>query len=271
MMRFSQNFLFLIFIATFWSCNQSSKKENVEKPSGLKNGKLTQEEFGSCDTSDKGVSVRYVIWIPSDSVKASARIREELNQKIIDRINSHADSASIASKPGAKKSVKEAFTVFAKNYLDFKTKFADAPGCWEVDLKGDTVMVTPKVFLYQLDHYSFTGGAHPNSFKSFHIFDGSTGEEKDAKLFISDTSAFKVKVEAAFKKVEKLPSDADLEEQGYFLNNHQFFLPANYIFTQQGVLFYYNPYEIAPYARGAIQFVIPYGELEGVVKREMIF
>lgn len=271
-MRSIGSFILPAFAAIILSCNPSSKKENLEKGSGLNEGKLNQEILGNCDTiSNKGVSVRINMWLPSDSGQVAKNIMKQLNEKVIERINSYSDSASIASNPQAKGSMKAAYEVFAKNYADFKKEFPDAPGCWEVELKGDTIMVTTKVLLYQLDHYAFTGGAHPNSFKSLHIFDGATGNEKEMKSFIADSVALLKKVETAFKKTEKLASDVDLEEEGYFLSNHQFFLPANYIFTRKGILFYYNPYEIAPYVKGVIQFVIPYEELEGLVRKESVF
>jgi len=268
-MRFLQNLLICAIFAIIWACNPSSKKEDSYEKVGLKAGKTTREIFGGCDTTtNTGAAVRIQVWIPSDSSEASANIRSELNKKIIERINSYADSASIAANPIAAKSAKGAYEVFAKNYSGFKKEFRDAPGCWEVELKGDTVMVTPEILIYQLDHYAFTGGAHPNSFKSLHIFDGQTGKEKEMKKFVSDSLALLKKVESTFRKVEKLASDINLEEEGYFLKNNHFFLPANYVFTREGVFFYYNPYEIAPYVKGAIQFTIPYAELEGMVRKD---
>ncbi|WP_221393271.1 DUF3298 and DUF4163 domain-containing protein [Dyadobacter sp. NIV53] len=271
-MRLSGYFTLLALFAITLSCNPASKKEVAETVPGLNNGKQNKEKFGYCDSvSNSGVSVRVNLWMPSDSGEVTKEISAQLDKKVIERINSYADSASVASNPEARNSVKAAYEVFAKNYAAFKKEFPDAPGCWEVEVKGDTIMVTPKVFLYQIDHYSFTGGAHPNSFKSLHIFDGKTGAEMEMKTFVSDTAALLKKVEAAFRKTEKLTSDKDLEEEGYFLSNHRFFLPANYSFTRNGILFYYNPYEIAPYVKGVIQFTIPYAELNGMVKKELVF
>ena len=271
-MRLSGYLTLLALCVTILSCNPSSKKETAETVSDLNSGKLNQENFGNCDTiNNSGVSVRINLWMPSDSSQATKVIRAQLDKKVIERINSYADSASVASNPEARNSAKAAYDVFAKNYAAFKKEFPDAPGCWEVEVKGDTIMVTPKALLYQIDHYSFTGGAHPNSFKSMHIFDTKTGKELEMKSFVSDTAALLKKAEAAFRKTEKLASDVDLEEEGYFLSNHRFFLPANYTFTRNGVLFYYNPYEIAPYVKGVIKFTIPYAELGGVVKKERVF
>ncbi|MCE7039698.1 DUF3298 and DUF4163 domain-containing protein [Dyadobacter sp. CY312] len=270
-MRLTNYILSALFTA-FIACNPSEKKETSEKLVDLKNGKLLLQNFGTCDTVlSAGVYIKIATWLPSDSTAAAANIRTQLDKKLIDRINSYGDSASIASNPGAKTSTKSAFEVLHKNYTDFKKDFPDAPGCWFVELKGDTVMVTPKVLLYQLDHFSFMGGAHPNSFRSLHVFDAVTGEEKEAKTFIADSTALLKKVEAEFRKIEKLDASANLEESGYFLLNHKFFIPANYTFTKEGVLFYYNPYEIAAYARGAITFTIPYKELDGIVKTDLIF
>ena len=270
-MRFS-NLIFPAFLAVVLACNSSSKKEDQKVMPGLKNGKISKLTFGNCDTvRNSGVSLHIRMWMPADSGKAEINISRQLDTKVIQRIDSYADMSNSEMNPGRQKSPKAAYEVFAKNYYDFKKDFPEAPGCWEVDLKGDTTMVTPKVLLYQFDHYSFTGGAHPNSFRSFHIFDALTGEENQAKAFVADTVALLKKVETAFRKLEKLEEKDNLEEKGYFLSNHKFFLPANYTFTRQGVLFYYNPYEIAAYARGAIEFTIPYSELEGIVKKELVF
>ncbi|TDE16174.1 DUF3298 and DUF4163 domain-containing protein [Dyadobacter psychrotolerans] len=265
-------FVLPVLLAAVLACNSSSKKEEEKVMPGLKNGKINKQTFGNCDTTrNSGVSLHIKMWMPADSGKAEVNISRELNAKVVERVNSYADSASIAANPGAKRSAGDAYEVFSKNYYDFKKDFPDAPGCWEVDLKGDTTMVTPKILLYQLDHYAFTGGAHPNSFRSLHIFDILTGEEKEAGIFVADSVALLKKAEAAFRKLEKLDVKDNLEAKGYFLADHKFFLPANYTFTREGVLFYYNPYEIAPYVRGAIEFTIPYSELEGIVKKELIF
>lgn len=257
----------------FLACNPSPKNEQAGQPAAFRKGQVKNASFGSCDTTGNkgGVIVTIGLWEPSDSGSVAQNIRSILTEKTIKRLNSYTDSASIAAHPNAAKSPKAAFEVFEKNYNDFKKDFPDAPGCWEVELHGDTVMATPKMLFYQLDHYSFTGGAHPNSFTSYHAFDGKTGQEREMKTFVSDSVALLKIVEKKFREIEKLAPGANLEEAGYFLANHQFFIPANYVFTPKGVLFYYNPYEIAAYVRGPIEFTIPYSELEGVVKRDAVF
>ena len=262
----------LLFAISFAACNRSGEGQNGESGRVKFVGAKTNTQFGGCDTvQNKGISIKLNLWEPSDSSSIAKAIRATLTQKSLKRINSYGDSASIAANPQAGKSIKSAFEVFEKNYNDFKKDFPDAPGCWEVELKGDTVFSTPKVLFYQLDHYAFTGGAHPNTFRSYHAFDVRTGDEIEMKDFISDSTALLGLVDKAFRKTEKLSAETDLEEAGYFLVNHKFVLPVAYVFTPEGILFYYNPYEIAAYARGAIQFTIPYNELDGVIDREKVF
>jgi hypothetical protein len=263
---------FIVFVVIF-GCNAPAKKDESEPSTGNVNkGKFLSETFGSCDSlTSSGVVVSLHLWEPAGQDDALTQIREAISTKVVDRINSYSDSASIAQKPTARSSAKAAYEVFAANYHSFKKDFPEAPGCWEVAVDGDTVMVTPKNVFYQMDHYSFTGGAHPNSFRSYHIFDLHTGKETEAQALVGDSLALLRKVEVAFRKEEKIDANADLEEAGYFLLDHQFFLPAHYTFTPKGVLFYYNPYEIAAYARGPITFTIPYSDLKGIIREDLVF
>jgi hypothetical protein len=263
--------LLLLFTIPFFSCGTSGNSDEKAKSASFK-GEISHSSFGKCDTaSNSGVSLEISLWAPSDSSKASINIRNLLAKKSIQRINAYLDSTTLTSIPSASKSVEASFEVFQRNYNEFKRDFPDAPGCWKVELKGDTVMTTSKVVQYRLDHYAFTGGAHPNSFRSFHIFDRTTGEETDIKKFVKDSASLLKLVEQNFRKTENLAPDVDLEKAGYFLLDNHFFIPSNYALTSKGVLFYYNPYEIAPYARGVIQFVVPYSELKSLIDKKMFF
>jgi hypothetical protein len=264
---------FIFFgIGILSGCNSGSNKTDHSPASELREGETFTQEFGRCDSmNNSGVSVNVKVWQPNNSGDVEKEIALAISKKVLNRINSYADSASLAVHPDAKETLKGAYEVFSNNYRQFKKDFPEAPGCWEIEVTGDTVMTTPRLLFYQFDHYSFTGGAHPNSFRSFHVFDLTTGKETDVHTFVSDSVTLLKKVEQAFRREEKLEATTDLEEAGYFLADHRFFIPANYIFTREGLLFYYNPYEIAAYARGPISFTIPYSELIGIIKKEMIF
>ncbi len=266
------NYWVLAIFALLIGCNSSDKKQMSENEISLRNGALQEQDYGHCDSlNTAGACVNIKVWLPSGADKVSTDILNAINQKVIDRINSYADSASLATRPEALTSAKGAAEVFLTNFGNFKKEMPDAPGYWFIKVDGDTLMVTQKIVMYQLDHAAYTGGAHPNSFRSYHIYDNQTGREVEAKSFVTDSVALLKKAEVEFRKLEKLSPSDDLEKNGYFLPNHQFFLPANYAFTKTGILLYYNPYEIAAYARGPISIEIPYRELNNIVNQEKLF
>ncbi|GAB2770052.1 hypothetical protein GCM10027275_10810 [Rhabdobacter roseus] len=256
------------------ACRQANQDEESTQRTGITFENATRQgtEVGSCDTANLGGAMVSVdLLMPADSGKATQALRKYLQETVVRLLYTYSDSAYQSTKKPNLSEMENAGQAFMASYRDFHQENPDAPGCWAVEMKGDTVATTPKLIVYSLDQYSFTGGAHPNSFLGYYLFDAQTGQHREWQTYVSDTVALYQKAEAAFRKLEEIPADANLEEQGYFLRDHVFFLPANVAFTREGVLFHYNPYEIAAYARGPISFTVPYAELEGVVKRELLF
>lgn len=257
----------LVFTAIL-SC-QKQKTQDAGKEGVFNSAEMLAMSFGSCDSTKGGAEVSFTLLMPADSGKAAEQIRQFLQKSRVASITSSMDSAYVHSFGELDEKV--AFAALDKNYKDFKKDFPDAPGCWEINQKGDTLLTTRKIIAYQLDLYSFLGGAHPNSNKQFTLFDRQTGVVVPFHAFVTDSVALLNKTEAAFRRLEHLQPADNLEEKGYFLDNHQFFQADNCTFTREGVLVYYNPYEIAPYVRGPIQLVIPYADLKGIIREEKIF
>ena len=85
---------------------------------------------------------------------------------------------------------------------------------------------------------------------------------------VSDTTALLGVVEKVFRKQQGLLPQHNLEERGYFLRDGRFFLPANIGMSKKGLIFYYNPYEIAAYALGPIEVTVPYEQLNGILRTD---
>ncbi len=51
-----------------------------------------------------------------------------------------------------------------------------------------------------------------------------------------------------------------------FFFGEGFQLPENFAIKKEGIFFYYNPYEAAPYALGTTEFIISYKDLKDIVK-----
>jgi hypothetical protein len=66
---------------------------------------------------------------------------------------------------------------------------------------------------------------------------------------------------------EKTGSDdlAALKEKGY-LNAMDMFPTENFILGEETITFIYNPYEIAPYNMGSTELIIPYNDVDKILK-----
>lgn len=140
---------------------------------------------------------------------------------------------------------------------------------WVVEIEGQVLFQNKHLASIAFDCYSFTGGAHPNSFTRLINFDLKTGKPLRWQDVLLDEGSLKTRAEGYFKQARKMPPEADLFEEGFFWEGF-FVLPENFAFTEQGLLLHYNPYEVAAYAVGPTRFTIPYEELEGLVRLDAL-
>ncbi len=138
---------------------------------------------------------------------------------------------------------------------------------WVMEIEGEILFQNDKFISVQLQQYTFTGGAHPNSFNTIWMLDKTTGEPLDFKGLVADTDTLLPIAEAAFRKTIELPITKTLADAGYF-QGEDFFLPQNYGLVEKGLLLYYNTYEVAPYVVGPTQVLIPFSDLQPVFKTD---
>lgn len=224
-----------------------------------------------CDSAaNKGVSVSVSYPLLASHEVGAQRINDRLNQLAAASITDWLDSAVVAQNPAARTNLAKAADLFAADYRNMQADMGDIGGCWDLNTTADTVFSNPGVLTVRATVYAYTGGAHPNTNQLLLTFDRETGRELHLTDMVSDTAALLGIVEKAFRKQQQLMPTDKLEEQGYFLHNGQFFLPGNIAPGRQGMIFYYNPYEIAAYAVGPIEVVVPYEKLNGMLRKELM-
>jgi len=99
---------------------------------------------------------------------------------------------------------------------------------------------------------------------SFLNFNPSTGDLLAHDDFIANKSAFSDLAQQHFKAAIKTSADIIFED--YFFGE-AFQLPENIGFNDEGIILFYNVYEIAAYAIGITEFTIPYEEVAIHLKR----
>lgn len=114
--------------------------------------------------------------------------------------------------------------------------------------------------------YAYEGGAHGNHGSVFHVLDIKTG--KALKLSDLVQPGYQVKwtplAAAEIRRTRGAKPDAPLTEAGLFEDKLE--LNENWFLVPGGIGFNYAPYEIAAYAMGSIEFVLPWKDIIGELK-----
>lgn len=136
-----------------------------------------------------------------------------------------------------------------------------SPYSYTSEVQGITVLSDRYVQIEQRD-YEFTGGAHGMPIRYYYLMDTETGERLLLNQVVSNTEE-EIKSIAAqyFQKMKEAAPDiywdnaVDLvkENAGY---NDMFYL------TNDGIVFYFPPYDLAAYSYGFIEVEVPYSEFD---------
>lgn len=169
------------------------------------------------------------------------------------------DVASIAEK-------------FIDEFKTFQHDFPEVPAGWELSQHINIVNETPKVLALAHEFYVFTGGAHGMPGHYFINIDKNTGNVLAlADILKKDKHAELLKMgKQIFYQQRDIPAHQSLADAGYWFEDDKFSLPDNFSIAEHGLLFLYNPYEIASYADGMIEVFIPYADIKSLLKMERI-
>lgn len=163
-------------------------------------------------------------------------------------------------------SIEGAIDAFVKDYENLSAKYPEESMPWKATIDGDIVFENKDVLTIKLETFLFTGGAHGLStirFLNFNKIDGSEIERQ--KLFKSEND-FIMFTETIFREQENIPTEVGINSTGFMFETESFYLPENIGYTDDGLLLYYEPYEIASYADGPIILTIPFNKANTYLK-----
>lgn len=112
--------------------------------------------------------------------------------------------------------------------------------------------------------WSYSGGAHGNGFTTYYLVSKKTGKVLDIPDFFTDRDKLNEVAQKYYRLQNDIPDDMTLEEYGLWFEGNDFDVNKNFYFTENSVCFYFNTYEIAPYAGGPSEVVIPLSELKEI-------
>ncbi|MCG8343150.1 MAG: DUF3298 and DUF4163 domain-containing protein [Chlorobiales bacterium] len=214
------------------------------------------EEDGKNETYCK---VNYPVFSDSDHAEA-------INRYLLGWI---ADSTALSSVPGD--SVSITIEELADNFFaEYETVRKEFPVSWpyQFELTGSVLLNRSGLLTVDLSYYAFTGGAHGNSYTEYFVFDTMTGKRLGLNDVFEDGFEERLNklIDSRYRKMKGLSLKDRLDgEKGMLFENYIHF-NNNIALTGRGVSFFYNNYEIAPYAVGPTKIDLPYSELKVILR-----
>ncbi len=156
------------------------------------------------------------------------------------------------------------------SHQEMQKEFPKFSQAWSTEKNVTVEFNQAGVLSLAMNVNDYLGGAHPNSATTLASFDTRTGKKISlGNLF---QGGYETKLTAIgeryFRKEKELGPDENLEQAGFFFEKGKFRLNENFLIGSDGLVFEFNPYEVAPYVMGPTRFTIPYVDLKELVSKD---
>jgi hypothetical protein len=159
---------------------------------------------------------------------------------------------------------------FLSDYAAFRASEPASAQSWFLERKAFVLRSKPNLLSLSFSERSYLGGAHGIATVHYLNLDPMTGARKLltdvlAEGALPDAVAL---AEARFREVRGVTEGTTLKDAGFTFENDTFVLSDNFALRDDGLAFYYNPYDVAPYALGATEIVLSPDEVRNLLKPE---
>ncbi|WP_425222553.1 DUF3298 domain-containing protein [Psychroserpens sp.] len=233
--------LILILLITFFSCKKEVELE------------FTEQQIETSKDAEIAINIP-----KAEGNKAIAdRINTIINNYIASQMNLSDDSSTVLS-------IDDAIRQFNTDYIKFKSDFLDSEMKWEVLIDGEVTHRSPEIICIAISSYLDTGGAHGNTNVRFFNFNPETGALYKNIELVNTNKQFSEVIQKKLNAKLQTASDNEPMEDMFFGKDFQ--LPETLGYDDEGLIILYNPYEIASYSQGIIEFTIPYDVVNDFLK-----
>lgn len=197
--------------------------------------------------------------IQSTSGENAARLQQHINRFLAQADNEE----SIAAAPSA------LLDQHIQNYQENLREYPeDADLAWVEERTIQVRHNAPQTLALEMAQYAYYGGAHPNSMTLYQNLNPQNGTVITLNDLFKPGYEEKLQeiAEAKFRADRDMTAGESYESRGFQFKNNRFALNENYSIGKEGILFCYNPYEIGPYAMGAVELFLPYSALKAILK-----
>jgi hypothetical protein len=147
---------------------------------------------------------------------------------------------------------------FLSDFAAFKAREPRSEQSWFLERKAFVLRSARNVLTLSFSERSFLGGDHGAETIRYLNLDPATG----APLTLFDVLRegalpdLTRLAEARFRETRGIAEGVGLQEAGFTFDNGVFFVSDNFALREDGVAFYYNADEVAPYAMGPMEIVL---------------
>ena len=246
--------LLLVFISFLAACGRPAKW--VYQVTNY------QSSFENCKPEPEPEKCTYIkLKYPVFTSGPESKSLPAINRRILD---------FVITPTGEKKSadIEALANNFFSDFQAFRKEFPKAPQVWSVERVVEVLAETPKLLSLALDETNFMGGAHPNSSRTLVSLNPGTGAPYSLKDLLAGDFQAKLNElgEKVFRAVREIPAGQGLEAAGFDFGGGPFRLNDNFAATPEGLMFFFNSYEIGPYVMGPTEVLIPYTQLKGMMR-----
>ena len=197
----------------------------------------------------------------------SAAVNAALEKDYLEFVNG-GEGEGLSGKEGFLAAAREDYALHAADGL---------PGYFTPFYLERAVSVTradDRVICLTFSDGAYTGGAHGYTGLWSECFDARTGEKLRLEDLSDDPAGFRERCADRIREDSRGGEHTALAMGGYFPDYEQS-LPGllregNWYLNEEGIVVVANPYEIAPYASGLIEFTLPYDWLRGQIREEYL-
>lgn len=157
---------------------------------------------------------------------------------------------------------------FLGDYRSLQRAFPDYRTPWHLERRAVALHDTAGYVSIAITENTYAGGAHSSASTFYITLDLTVGRAVtlDELLIPDGPDTLTAIAERAFRQKRRLAPGVSLDSAGFWFEGNIFRLNDNFALGNSGLLFTYNQYEIAPYALGPTEIVIPYGELRHILR-----
>lgn len=199
------------------------------------------------------------------------QILEQLG-KMLEVVDADAPAALTAKSTEAKSDLDSQAQLYADSFVKIDEELKALSSSHQISLMIKPKILQPKGKLATvvLNSSSYLGGAHGATSQRYYNFDLANQKQVQLQdlLLPKQKATLDKLAHEAFKTWivdSKLATDPKEYEQAW-----PFQVTDNFLLGEQGLILQYGEYDIGPYVVGLPRLVIPFSELQGVLKPEYL-